>query len=233
MAEVALYIGESGCGKSTALRNLDPQKTVIISPNAKSLPFPKGPEYQVGQNLIQTKELDDIAGVIKHISDNMAEVNLVVIEDFTHMFNARVFSPKFMARNTGGEAFARWNDFAASVFQAIIAHQLEWRKDLIVLVLHHVELKETGTIGFKSSGKLLDNTIVVPSYVNYQFHGFVQANDVDGSISYKIRTQTDGIRDAKTPPGLFEEIVPNDIAPLMDKMRRYVTGELTIEPKYV
>jgi hypothetical protein len=232
MAEVALYIGESGCGKSTALRNLDPKKTVIISPNAKSLPFPKGPEYVVGQNLIQTKELDEVAEVIKIISDNMANVNLVVLEDFTHMFNARIFSPKFLARKTGGDAFQRWNDFGASVFDAIIAHQLEWRKDLIVLILHHVELKETGTIGFKSSGKLLDNTIVVPSYVNYQFHGFTVGQE-DGSVSYKIRTQTDGIRDAKTPPGLFEKVVPNDIAPLMDKMRKYITGELKVEPVYI
>jgi len=232
MAEVALYIGESGCGKSTALRNLDPAKTVIISPNAKSLPFPKGPEYKIGQNLIQTKELDAIAEVITHISENMPNVNLVVIEDFTHMFNARIFSPKFLSRNTGGEAFARWNDFGASVFDAIIAHQLEWRKDLIVLVLHHVELKETGTIGFKSSGKLLDNTIQVPSYVNYQFHGFTAAQE-NGTVSYKIRTQTDGVRDAKTPPGLFEAVIPNDVAPLMDKMRKYITGELKINPVYI
>lgn len=232
MAEVALYIGESGCGKSTALRNLDPSKTVIISPNAKSLPFPKGPQYKIGENLIQTKELDEVAGVIKHISDNFAHVNLVVIEDFTHMFNARIFSPKFLSRNTGGEAFARWNDFGASVFQAIIAHQLEWRKDLIVLVLHHVELKDTGTIGFRSAGKLLDNTIQVPSYVNYQFHGYTMALE-DGRVSYKIRTQTDGIRDAKTPPGLFDPVVPNDIAPLMGKMRAYITGELQVEATYI
>ena len=52
-AEVILYIGDSGSGKSTALRNLDPKETVIITPNSKSLPFPKGHEYKVVEKLFK------------------------------------------------------------------------------------------------------------------------------------------------------------------------------------
>ena len=32
-------IGEPGSGKTTSIRNLDPETTVILSPNAKPLPF--------------------------------------------------------------------------------------------------------------------------------------------------------------------------------------------------
>jgi energy-coupling factor transporter ATP-binding protein EcfA2 len=226
-AEVILYIGDSGSGKSTALRNLKPEETVIISPNSKSLPFPGGSKYVVGENLIQTSELDDIAGAITHISDTMPEVKQVILEDYTHFFNARIFSPKFMSRTQGGEAFQRWNDFGASVFNSIIAHQNKWRSDLIIVVLHHVELKETGTIGFKSSGKLLDNTIIVPSYVNYQLHGVLNHDEKLGT-TYHILTRTDGVRDAKTPYGLFEAKLPNDLATILERVRAYREGKVEV-----
>lgn len=231
-AEVILYIGDSGSGKSTSLRNLNPKETVIITPNSKSLPFPRGHEYKSGTNLIQTSELDDIAGAITHISSNMPDIKQVILEDYTHYFNARIFSPKFMARTNGGEAFQRWNDFGASVFQSIIAKQSVWRSDLLIVVLHHVELKETGTIGFKSSGKLLDNTIVVPSYVNYCLHGYVLTTE-SGEVQYKILTSTDGVRDAKTPFGLFEKILPNDLAPILFKIRDFREGNIQIESKFI
>lgn len=226
MAEVILYIGESGCGKSTALRNLNPKETLIIAPNSKSLPFPGGNKYILGENLIATNELDLVAGVIKNVSDNMPNIMQVIIEDYTHFFNARIFSPAFMVRTQGGEAFQRWNDFGASVFDSIIAHQSEWREDLMIVVLHHVELKETNMIGFKSAGKLLDNTIIVPSYVNYQFHGIVTR--VDDKTTYQILTNCDGIRDAKTPYGLFDELIPNDLAPILARIREFKLGKVEI-----
>ena len=228
MAEVILYIGESGCGKSTALRNLDPKETLIIAPNSKSLPFPGGNEYKIGENLIATNELDLVAGVISNVSDNMPNVKQVIIEDYTHFFNARIFSPKFLARINGGEAFQRWNDFGASVFDSIIAHQADWREDLMVVVLHHVELKETNMIGFKSAGKLLDNTIIVPSYVNYQLHGVV-TREGDNETSYRILTNCDGIRDAKTPYGLFPEYISNDLKPILQRIRDFKAGKIKVD----
>ena len=39
MAQSTLIIGNSGSGKSTSFRNLDPKETFIINPASKSLPF--------------------------------------------------------------------------------------------------------------------------------------------------------------------------------------------------
>ena len=42
MAEPILYMGKSGTGKSSALRNLPSEETIVVSPNSKSFPFPGG-----------------------------------------------------------------------------------------------------------------------------------------------------------------------------------------------
>ena len=223
MAEVIIYMGESGCGKSTSLRNLDPEKTVIISPNGKSLPFPKGNQYILGENRIATEELDDIKTVIGVVSDDMPNVNVIILEDFTHYFTARILSQKFLNRNTGGEVFQRWNDFGFSVYQTVFADSTQWRDDLIIVVLHHTQIKEDGSIGFKTSGKLLDNLVDPPSYVTTVLHGVVE--DTDKGTRYMVQTQKDTIRHAKSPPGMFAEMrIFNDMAKILDRVREYKKG---------
>lgn len=230
MAEPILYIGPSGCGKSTSLRNLPSKETVVIKPNAKSFPFPGGDvNYVEGQNLIISAELDSIAPTIQYINDNKPEIKYVVLEDFTHTFSARIFSPNFLSRNSGGEAFQRWNDFGASVFQAIFAKSHTWRSDLYIVVIHHTEIKDDGTIGFKSAGKLLDNTIDFPSYFTYIFHGVVQ--QADTGVNYLIQTNKDSIRQAKTPYGVFPLYIPNDMKVILDRITEYRQGKLQIEFK--
>ena len=198
MAELVLYMGASGCGKTTSLRNLPPQETVIVTPNSKSFPFPGAAKnYIQGENLIINDELDAIAGIVTHVSDNMPEKKVLIIEDFTHCFSARIFSPAFLARNSGGEAFSRWMDFGASVYQSLFAKAQDWRSDLTIVILHHTEIKEDGTIGFKSAGKLLDNSIDVPSYLTWIFHGVVMQQE--DKIKYMMQTNKDTVRQAKTP----------------------------------
>jgi hypothetical protein len=223
MAEVIIYMGESGCGKSTSLRNLDPKKTVIISPNGKSLPFPSGNQYKLGHNRIATEELDDIKGVITHINDNMPDVNVVILEDFTHYFTARILSQKFLNRNTGGEVFQRWNDFGYSVYQTVFADSTQWRDDMIIVILHHTQVKDDGTIGFRTSGKLLDNLVDPPSYVTTVLHGVVE--DTDNGTRYMVQTQKDTIRHAKSPPGCFKEMrIFNDMDKIINRIREYKKG---------
>jgi hypothetical protein len=225
MAEIIIYEGASGCGKSTSLRDLDPSKTVIISPNGKSLPFPKGSEYIKGKNRIITNELDLIAPTIQRVNDSMPNVNLVVIEDYSHYFTARILSNKFLSMTTGDEAFKRWNDFGASVFQSCFAKAETWREDLFVLILHHVENND-GTISFKTSGKLLSNVVDPVGYCNYVFHGVVE-HSKDGKIRYMMQTNRDAIREAKTTAGCFTDLrVPNNMAKVIDRIRQYKSGAI-------
>ncbi|KKM22041.1 hypothetical protein LCGC14_1629320, partial [marine sediment metagenome] len=96
MAELILYIGNSGTGKSTALRNLPPEDTIILTPNGKSLPFPGGRKFIRGENFFinnnliggsktPKNELEklDLKEFIEQVANNTKRKYLV-IEDFTH-----------------------------------------------------------------------------------------------------------------------------------------------------
>ena len=47
MSEMVAIVGNSGTGKTTSLRNLNPETTFIISVTGKSLPFPKAKKNYV------------------------------------------------------------------------------------------------------------------------------------------------------------------------------------------
>jgi hypothetical protein len=228
MAEPILYMGKSGVGKSSALRNLPPEQTIIVSPNSKSFPFPGGDvKYsKENKNFYKSSSLTWIKDFIKNVSDK-TDKKYLVLEDFTHYFSARIFSDDFMAQTSGNAAFQRWNQFGADVFQALFADAPNLRKDLFIIVIHHVEVKEDGTIGFKSPGKLLDNTIDVPSYFTYVFHGVMKKSEE--GMQYLIQTNKDGIREAKTPRGVFDELyVNNDLKPILDRIEAYKQGDIKV-----
>lgn len=225
MSEIILYQGKSGCGKSTSLRNLDPKKTAIISPNGKALPFPNGDQYEIGVNRIITDELDLIPQVIGTFNAQ-AGINTIVIEDFSHYFTARILSKKFLSQNTGDQAFQRWNNFGASVFQSCFSKAQEWRDDLLILIIHHVEVKEDGGIGFKSSGKLLEKVVDPVGYCNYVFHGVVET-DKAGNTRYMMQTNRDAIREAKTVAGAFPDFrIYNDMNLALERIRDYKKGKI-------
>lgn len=231
MAEPILIMGESGTGKSTALRNLDPKKTIIIQPNAKSLPFPGGAvNYVKGKNLFYSNKLETLRATLKAISGTKPEVNVVVLEDFTHFFSARIFSQKFRSQTSGNAAFQRWNDFGGDVFDAIFKDATTLREDMYIVIIHHTEIKEDGTVGFKSAGKLLDNTIKFPSYFNYIFHSVTL--DKEAGMQYKFQTNVGASRRAKSPYGAFPELyINNDLQPILKHITDFKQGKIKVEWK--
>jgi len=235
MAKMLLYMSKTGCGKSTSLHSLDPKTTFIIKPNSKPLPFPKGGQYSAAnQNQLQTANLADLNPTIAAISTSAPHIKTVVIEDFTHFFSARIFSAKFRSRNQGGEAFARWNDFAGDVYASFIKDHEKWREDLTIVVLHHTETKDDGSTGFKTSGKLLDNSIQIPGYFTYILHGIVR-EDAEGRPQYGVVTnKTQGL-EAKTPSGMFPLLIPNDMQYILDTINNYTAPENSenFKPNYI
>ena len=68
--------------------------------------------------------------------------------------------------------------------------------------------------------KLLDKMITIEGLFTYVF--FTQVINEDGSIKHKFLTNSDGTCTAKTPMGMFEDLlIDNDVALVLDKIREY------------
>lgn len=234
MAEPILIMGKSGTGKSTSLRNLPPEQTIILSPNAKSLPFPgSAKNYVRGKNFFVNNQMMggsddpknelekmDLKLFIRTVAEQATKVRYLVLEDFTHYFSARIFSKNFLNQNSGNAAFQRWNQFGADVYDTIFKDLQNLRPDLYLILLHHTALNDEGYHAFKSPGKLLDSTIDVPSYFTYIFHSLTI--DAETGTQYVFQTNKNSIYHAKTPFGCFEQLhVPNDAKAVLDKIDAY------------
>lgn len=216
-----LVIGDQGTGKTTAWENMNPDETLALCPNAKHFPWPgSAKQYVVGKNRIQTKELTDIPLVLEKVNKDLLHIKNVLIEDQTHFYTARVTNPKFMARQVGNDAYAKWNEFAADVSRMIALGET-FRDDLNIVYHGHTEMHDTGIIGMLSPGKLLDKDIKPPSFFTYVLHSLVVKDEKD-NIQYRFLTNKDGKHDAKTPKGCFKDLlIPNDMKMVIETIRKY------------
>lgn len=220
-AKLILVEGLSGTGKSTAWETMDPATTIVITPSAKDLPFEGGSsKYTVGKNRIVTNQLTQLPAVLKKINDEAKHIKHVLIEDFTHFFNARLMDKGFIARKLGNDAFAKWNELAADTLPIITGNAESFRDDLFIVFNAHVESNDEGIIALKTPGKLLEKSIDIVSYFTYVLQTVMTKSDT--GVKYQFLTNHDGTREAKTPKGMFKDLyIPNDINLVIEAIKKY------------
>lgn len=86
MSELIGLVGESGTGKSTAIRTLDPKKTAIVNCVGKPLPFKgwkKGYIKFDGKkgNYVSTDSVPKILEFMRIVSEEKPEIKNLVIDD--------------------------------------------------------------------------------------------------------------------------------------------------------
>lgn len=83
MSNFVIVLGESGSGKSTSIKSLDPKETCIINTLGKRLPF-KGSQsaYNDGnKNLFKLSDWNSVKSYLEAIDKNAAHIKNVVIDD--------------------------------------------------------------------------------------------------------------------------------------------------------
>ena len=92
MAQSVLVIADSGTGKSTSIRTLDPKETFIINIANKPLPF-KGYKSKYTQiskenpkgNLTAASSAPGIIKAMKHVNDKMLDIKTIVVDDWHYV----------------------------------------------------------------------------------------------------------------------------------------------------
>ena len=215
MAKVIGIMGESGSGKTTSMRTLDPKTTFYLDCDGKGLSW-KGwrDQYSVEKmNYWKT----DLVGAVQSMLDKIntdgkfKHIKVVVIDTLNGLMVADE------VRRMKEKNFDKWVDLAQCIWGLLDqCHKL--RDDLTaILVCHSQTQKEDDGYTFtriKTSGKKLDK-LCVESKLTTVLH----AEAKDGQ--YIFRTHANNST-AKTPLGAFEsDEIPNDMAMVLKALEEY------------
>jgi ABC-type dipeptide/oligopeptide/nickel transport system ATPase component len=232
MAEMIAIVGESGSGKTTSIRNLNPEETFIISTTGKR-PGIKGakkkyPDFKVNKetkemsgNFYTSSNIEAIKQMMKIVNLKMPNVKVLIIDDFQYL---QAFEA--MAR-VDEKGYGKFTDMAKHAYEALKTG-MDMRDDLFIVVSTHSE--NTGDnlnpyYKIKTQGKMLDSVITLEGLFTYVLFTKVIKDDSD-SVQYKFLTNSDGTCTAKSPMGLFEDLlIDNDLDYVVKKIKEYNEGE--------
>lgn len=228
-AETMLILGESGNGKTTSLRNLDPKKTFIISTTSKPLPW-RGwkkvytkfdPKDNPNGNWYQTSKSKQIITIIKYINTKRPEITNVIVDDVQY-----TMSFEYMDRRTE-VGFQKFNDIGGD-FTDLLRVADSLRDDIKLIFTAHSENKGDAMNPhwtLKTVGKMVEEKITPEGIFTYVFYSRAMPTS-EGTMEYKFLTNTDGEHVAKTPMGMFEDMyIDNDLAQILETINAYNEGE--------
>ena len=212
---IIAIMGESGSGKTTSFRNLDPKTTIYMDCDKKGLSW-KGWRNDYNSDK-KNYFADDHANIAKLLLQKVntdkeyKHIKTVIIDTLNGIMVADEM------RRSKEKGYDKWLDLAASVYDTV-DYALTMRPDVNVIFTAHTQTDHDDNgymfTRIKTSGRKLDK-IVLES----KFPVVLHAKVVDGKHIFE--TQAD-FSTAKTPLGAFEEKqIDNDITKVLDALKDY------------
>lgn len=204
MGECVIIYGKSGSGKSRSLKEFGEDEILFVNTVNKRLPFQKKFKYEY-----KTADVEKVKNALKKMPTKTA-----VIDDFGYQQTAR-----FMAEHTkkqGGSQFDLYNNIADDAYGLIMFIKEELPNDVIVYLIMHEETSDYGETKLKTIGKLLDQKVCVEGLVTVCLRAMKE-----GTTKYFFRTQSDGADISKSPEGMFDLQIDNDLKAVDTAIRGY------------
>ena len=213
MATVICIAGESGTGKTTSMRNLDPKTTFYIDCDKKGLSW-KGwkTQYNEGQkNYYKTDFPQMVIKYLQMINDKAPHIKVVVVDTINGIMVADEM------RRAKEKGYDKWQDLAQSIYE-IIDYSLTMRDDLAVVFVAHTQTDHDDNgymfTRIKTSGRKLDK-ITLES----KFSTVLLSKCIDGK--YVFETQAN-FSTAKSPMGAFDsKEIDNDITAVIAALKEF------------
>jgi hypothetical protein len=226
MANCIIILGASGTGKSTSIKGLNPEETIVFNTLKKRLPF-KGSKSlynKDNKNMFEITDYDKVITYLKGIDTNCPNVKNVVLDDAIYVMRKEYFD---RAKESG---FGKYTDLAVH-FQKIIKTCEELREDLnVFLMLHSEPVMSDNTINtykVATVGKLLDNQynpVEIVPMVLFSGIQFKENKPVYGFYTHAV-IDKGALIPAKTPDGMFEEdFIENNLGTVVTAMNDYYNG---------
>lgn len=198
MGICVLVLGDSGSGKSTSLRNFEPDEIGILNVMGKPLPFRKKlpkvdhANYGTIQQALKANKL-----------------RAYVIDDSGYLMQLENFR---RAKETG---YQKFTDMALN-FERVIEWATQTDEDTIVYLLHHYDAPDANGVRHpKTIGRMLDEKFNIEGACPI----VIQSTILDGK--HVFVTKGDGFNGAKAPMDMLPDVMDNDLKAVDTAIRDY------------
>ena len=204
MGECVFVYGKSGSGKSRSLINFGEDEIFLVNTIGKRLPFRSKFKYE-----IKTDDFSKIANGLRKMPTKTA-----VIDDSGYLMT-NAFMRGHSAPKSGSSTFDLYNDIADSFWSLITVIKNELPDDVIVYMIMHEDTTDYGETKLRTIGKLLSEKVCIEGMSTVVLRCVVR----DGK--HLFLTQSDGSDISKSPEGMFELEIENDLKFVDDSIRSY------------
>lgn len=227
MSLVLAVMGESGSGKTSAMRNLDPETTFYIDADGKGLNW-KGwrSQYIAKKNYYRSDVPLQVINVLywlngqKETADKNGRLIVTEAENKDGLAYKTVVIDTLNSimvgeemRNIKVNGFGKWTDLAQYVYN-IIDMTLRFRNDLTVIFVCHSETltdENTGEkiIRIRTNGRKLEKIVLESKLTTVLYcKNHTLYSNLTGST-------------AKAPMGALPDEMENDIVPVLEALAEY------------
>ena len=204
MGNAIFVYGKSGSGKSRSLKNFKEDEIFLVNVNGKRLPFNKKFKY--------TGKSADVRTIIDQLQKMPCKT--AVIDDAGY-----IMTDMFMKGHTGGDQFKLYNTIADEMYTLVASIQRLLPEDVNVYLTFHEERSDSGDSKLLTIGKLLDQKICLEGLVTVVLRCIVKGGQ------HLFITNSDGSDIAKSPEGMFEMEIENDLKMVDSRIREFWNTE--------
>lgn len=234
MAKI-LVLAKSGFGKSTSLgaipelgiKGLDPSTTFLISAVNKPLPF-RGAnksfvltdaDHIANGNRIVSNDAKTVAAIISMLSSPECPFTNIVLDDMNYI------SQDFYMKNAlkGGWDTPKQIGYGMGlIFDAINAAP---ESKNVICLAHYEEYKDKNgdslSYRYKSTGNMVDSYITPEGKFEIVLYGKSYFDEKEKKSVRQFVTNDDGMYPAKSPVGMMDLYIPNDLGLVVQKVKEY------------
>ena len=204
MGECVFVYGKSGSGKSRSLINFGEDEIFLVNTIGKRLPFRSKFKYE-----IKTDDFSKIANGLRKMPTKTA-----VIDDSGYLMT-NAFMRGHSAPKSGSSTFDLYNDIADSFWSLITVIKNELPDDVIVYMIMHEDTTDYGETKLRTIGKLLSEKVCIEGMSTVVLRCIVR----DGK--HLFLTQSDGSDISKSPEGMFDKEIENDLKSVDSTIREF------------
>lgn len=211
MSLPVLIMGRSGSGKTYSLKNFQPGEIGIISVEKGRLPFRSElkvvriPAFEKSADAKNAAAANSAKYAWLMRTIEKSKVPSIAIDDSQYLMANEMFDRVYE------KGYEKFTNIAANFRNLVhFVNDLE-DENKIVYFLHHSELDSDGREKVKTIGKMLDEKLTVEGCFDIVL--FCQ--------DHKFFTQANGQSTAKSPEGMFDLEIPNDLKAVDQAIREY------------